>query len=158
MADSDNRLDTVEDELKVLKGEVRRTLVDLRALLMRADSPMNEASIGRRDALPDRDPRDEPQPAKTEMSQVIQQEAAPAPVAAPPAPAPAPAPPAAAGPGQPPAGGPGQTAGRYGPAGSSASARQHHPPLFRRRQWPPLTVIKSGRWPSSNGGWLTRKK
>ena len=93
MADSDNRLDTVEDELKVLKGEVRRTLVDLRALLMRADSPMNEASIGRRDALPDRDPRDEPQPAKTEMSQVIQQEAAPAPVAAPPAPAPAPAPP-----------------------------------------------------------------
>ena len=58
MADADSRLDTVEDELKVLKGEVRRTLVDLRALLMRADSPINEASVGRRDALPDRDPEE----------------------------------------------------------------------------------------------------
>ena len=138
MADSDNRLDTVEDELKVLKGEVRRTLVDLRALLMRADSPMNEASIGRRDALPDRDPRDEPQPAKTEMSQVIQQEAAPAPVAAPPAPAPAPAPPAAAGPGQPPAGGPGQPPaggpgqppGGMAPPGAPPQQGSITPPFF----------------------------
>ena len=105
MADSDTRLENVEDELKVLKGEVRRTLVDLRALLMRADSPMNEGSIGRRDALPDLDPEDEPKPDKAVMSQVIQVESATAPAAAPPAPQAAPAPPPA--PAQPEAAGPG---------------------------------------------------
>ena len=39
MAENDTRLETLEDEVKVLKGEVKRTLVDLRALLMREDSP-----------------------------------------------------------------------------------------------------------------------
>ena len=108
MADSDSRLGTVEDELKILKEEVRRTLVDLRALLMRADSPMNEASTGRRDALPEREP--EPQQPKAEMSQVLQQESTATPPAAAPAQPPAggPSQPPAGGPSQPPAGGPGQ--------------------------------------------------
>ena len=48
MAEGDTRIETLEDELKVLKGEVRRTLVDLRALLMREDSPLNENAIARR--------------------------------------------------------------------------------------------------------------
>ncbi len=48
MAEGDTRIETLEDELKVLKGEVRRTLVDLRALLMREDSPLNEAAIAQR--------------------------------------------------------------------------------------------------------------
>jgi hypothetical protein len=39
MAESDTRLETLEDEVKVLKGEFKRTLVDLRALLMREDLP-----------------------------------------------------------------------------------------------------------------------
>jgi len=50
MAENDTRVDALEDEVKVLKGEVRRTLVDLRALLMREDSPLNESSLGRRSA------------------------------------------------------------------------------------------------------------
>ena len=40
MADGDQRIEVLEDEMKVLKGEVSRTLVDLRALLMRDDSPL----------------------------------------------------------------------------------------------------------------------
>ena len=48
MPDTDVRVETLEDEIRVLKGEVRRTLVDLRALLMSADSPLNEANFGRR--------------------------------------------------------------------------------------------------------------
>ena len=40
MAESDKRLEVLEDELKLLKGEVKRTLVDLRALVMREDSPL----------------------------------------------------------------------------------------------------------------------
>ena len=46
MADVDTRVESLEDEVKVLKGEVRRTLVDLRALLMREDSPLNEGNLG----------------------------------------------------------------------------------------------------------------
>ncbi|PKB65002.1 MAG: hypothetical protein BZY80_01430 [SAR202 cluster bacterium Io17-Chloro-G2] len=139
MADADSRLETVEDELKVLKGEVRRTLVDLRALLMRADSPMNDGFIGRRDALPDREPEDGPKPARTEMSQVIQQEtgpalaAAPAPAPAqPPAAAPAPAPvqPLAGGPGQPPVGGPGQPPGGLFPPGSGPQQGSINSPVM----------------------------
>ena len=42
MAGSDQRLEALEDELKLLKGEVKRTLVDLRAFVMREDSPLNE--------------------------------------------------------------------------------------------------------------------
>ena len=42
MADSDMRLEALEDELKLLKGEVKRTLVDLRAVVMREDSPLSE--------------------------------------------------------------------------------------------------------------------
>ena len=42
MAESDKRLEVLEDELKLLKGEVKRTLVDLRAIVMKEDSPLNE--------------------------------------------------------------------------------------------------------------------
>ena len=38
----DKRVDIIEEELKLLKGEVKRTLVDLRAFVMREDSPLNE--------------------------------------------------------------------------------------------------------------------
>lgn len=47
MAEGDTRIETLEGELKVLKGEVRRTLVDLRKLLMREDSPLNERALAR---------------------------------------------------------------------------------------------------------------
>ena len=47
MAENDTRIETLEDEVKVLKGEVKRTLVDLRALLMREDSPLTEAGFSR---------------------------------------------------------------------------------------------------------------
>ena len=58
MAD-DQKLEVLEEEIKVLKGEVRRTLVDLRALVMRADSPLNDGSIGRRAAITDPTPEEE---------------------------------------------------------------------------------------------------
>ena len=58
MAENDTRVDNLEDEVKILKGEVRRTLVDLRALLMREDSPLNEGSLARRSSPVDRDPND----------------------------------------------------------------------------------------------------
>lgn len=48
MADSDKRLDAVEDELKLLKGEVKRTLVDLWALIMKEDSPLQDNLDGLR--------------------------------------------------------------------------------------------------------------
>ena len=38
----DKRVEVLEEELKLLKGEVKRTLVDLRAFIMREDSPLNE--------------------------------------------------------------------------------------------------------------------
>jgi hypothetical protein len=50
MAENDERLETLEDEVKVLKGEVKRTLVDLRALLMREDSPLSPGALARRSA------------------------------------------------------------------------------------------------------------
>jgi len=58
MAD-DQKLEVLEEEIKVLKGEVRRTLVDLRALVMSADSPLNDGSIGRRAAITDPAPEEE---------------------------------------------------------------------------------------------------
>ena len=48
MAEGEQRIEVLEDEMKVLKGEVSRTLVDLRALLMREDSPLTNSGIGRR--------------------------------------------------------------------------------------------------------------
>ena len=39
MADSETRLETLEDEAKVLKSQVKRTLVDLKAPLMNVSSP-----------------------------------------------------------------------------------------------------------------------
>ena len=53
MAENDTRLETLEDEVKVLKGEVKRTLVDLRALLMREDSPLAEGGFARRAPAPE---------------------------------------------------------------------------------------------------------
>jgi hypothetical protein len=48
MAESETRLETLEDEVRVLKGEVKRTLVDLRALLMSEDSPLGQKVSTRR--------------------------------------------------------------------------------------------------------------
>lgn len=72
MADVDTRVETLEDEIKVLKGEVRRTLVDLRALLMREDSPLNEGTFGRRATLMDND--GEPPVTKREVTEMLKQE------------------------------------------------------------------------------------
>ena len=53
MAEADTRIETLEDAVKVLKGEVRRSLVYLRSLLIREDSPLNAAALSRRAAPPD---------------------------------------------------------------------------------------------------------
>ena len=57
MAGSDQRLEVLEDELKLLKGEVKRTLVDLRAFVMAEDSPLNERVGYTRDAEKERPER-----------------------------------------------------------------------------------------------------
>jgi hypothetical protein len=54
MAERETRLEILEDEVKVLKGEVKRTPVELRALLMREDSPLGDGALGRRMATSDR--------------------------------------------------------------------------------------------------------
>ena len=59
MAETETRLETLEDEVKVLKGEVKRTLVDLRALLMREDSPLGEGAAAKRMAVPNAVPANE---------------------------------------------------------------------------------------------------
>ena len=74
MAENDTRLETLEDEVKVLKGEVKRTLVDLRALLMREDSPLAEGGFARRAPAP------EPPAPKKEVTEVVSEVVAPAPV------------------------------------------------------------------------------
>ncbi len=99
MAETDTRLETLEDEVKVLKGEVKRTLVDLRALLMREDSPLGEAAIAKRMAMQNQIPapaNEEPNPVEAVANQPVAQ--APASPPAAPAPAPSPGP----GPGAPP--------------------------------------------------------
>ena len=73
MAENDTRVDSLEDEVKVLKGEVRRTLVDLRALLMREDSPLNETSLGRRSAPVDLDPNEGSPQTRTEVTETLRQ-------------------------------------------------------------------------------------
>ncbi len=77
MAENDTRLETLEDEVKVLKGEVKRTLVDLRALLMREDSPLAEGGFARRAPAP------EPPAPKKEVTEVVSEVVAPAPVVPP---------------------------------------------------------------------------
>ena len=84
MAESDTRLETLEDEVKVLKGEVKRTLVDLRALLMKENSPLGESNFARRSATAD-------QSSKSGGSEKVVIAVA-APIAAGPMPAPPPAP------------------------------------------------------------------
>ena len=111
MAD-DQKLEVLEEEIKVLKGEVRRTLVDLRALVMRADSPLNDSSIGRRAAMAEPAPEEAVPATRKEPAETVP----PPPVAQPipeavenPAPGPgpgpgfaAPGPPAVMPPGTPP--------------------------------------------------------
>ena len=48
MPDGNQRIEVLEDEMKVLKGEVSRTLVDLRALLMREESPLMTGGLLKR--------------------------------------------------------------------------------------------------------------
>ena len=111
MAD-DQKLEVLEEEIKVLKGEVRRTLVDLRALVMRADSPLNDSSIGRWAAMAEPAPEEAVPATRKEPAETVP----PPPVAQPipeavenPAPGPgpgpgfaAPGPPAVMPPGTPP--------------------------------------------------------
>ena len=75
MAD-DQKLEVLEEEIKVLKGEVRRTLVDLRALVMRADSPLNESGVGRRGAMADLAPEVEAPATRRESAETVRQEIA----------------------------------------------------------------------------------
>ena len=42
MAIDEKRLDILEEELTLLKAEMKRTLIDIRAFIMREDSPLNE--------------------------------------------------------------------------------------------------------------------
>ena len=70
MAD-DQKLEVLEEEIKVLKGEVRRTLVDLRALVMRADSPLNDGSIGRRAAKAEPAPEEAAPATKKELAETV---------------------------------------------------------------------------------------
>ena len=90
MPEGDQKIETIEEEIKVLKGEVRRTLVDLRALLMREDSPLNEATFGRRAALEDLAQGEDIQPVRRESSEMVRQETVAAPAATPPPVPPAP--------------------------------------------------------------------
>ena len=72
MAENDTRVDALEDE-------VRRTLVDLRALLMREDSPLNESSLGRRSAPVDWGSDEGPPQTRkevTETTRVVENEPA----------------------------------------------------------------------------------
>ena len=47
MADLDSRLGAMEEELKLVKGEVKQTLVDLRSMVMKLDTPVGEQFINR---------------------------------------------------------------------------------------------------------------
>ena len=71
MAEVDTRIETVEEEIKVLKGEIRRTLVDLRALLMREDSPLNERTIGCMASPADAEIGAEPTITRREVSEML---------------------------------------------------------------------------------------
>ena len=88
MAENDTRLETLEDEVKVLKGEVKRTLVDLRALLMREDSPLGEGALARRMAMQNPNAGNEAAPAPEVASAPAMPQAAPMPM---PTPGPGPA-------------------------------------------------------------------
>ena len=103
MADSDTRLETLEDEVKVLKGEVKRTLVDLRAMLMKENSPLGEGSFARRSAMANQSSNGgRSEKGVTEVATVTVVGPTPAPPVAEPAvvgtPAPAPEPPPEPGP------------------------------------------------------------
>lgn len=123
MADSDTRLETLEDEVKVLKGEVKRTLVDLRALLMKENSPLREGGFARRSAMADQSSnggRSEKGVTEVVNLNVAIPTPAPPPVAEPamvgaPAPAPEPPPQPGPAPGPGPAAQPVATAPQMGP-------------------------------------------
>ena len=94
MAEVDTRVESLEDEIKVLKREVRRTLVDLRALLMREDSPLNEGTFGRSASLKGMEVDGEPRLTRKEVSEMVRLETAEvARPSVPEAPAPNPLPP-----------------------------------------------------------------
>ena len=138
MAD-DQKLEVLEEEIKVLKGEVRRTLVDLRALVMRADSPLGDSSIGRRAAMADLAPEEETAATRKESSETVRQVVAEpvAPVPTQPPPVAQPAPEAVAQPGPGPAVGfapPGPPSGMppempIQPAPMWSTAPMYQPPL-----------------------------
>ena len=45
MTESDSRLERLEEDMRLMKGEVKQALVDLRAIVMNADSPLGESSF-----------------------------------------------------------------------------------------------------------------
>ena len=78
MVQSDNRLAALEDEMKLLKTEISRTLIDLRTLVMTETTPFREERTGR---LSDRGSYESPPTVGTEPSEAVRQvapEAAPA--------------------------------------------------------------------------------
>lgn len=71
---ADRKIETLEEEMKLLKGEVRHTLLDLRAYLMRQDSPLT--SRGPVD-MPDRPTRKEQVSQKQETQETAPRAEAP---------------------------------------------------------------------------------
>ncbi len=45
MADLESRLGVIEEEMKLIKGEVKQSLVDLRAIVMKVDTPVGERFV-----------------------------------------------------------------------------------------------------------------
>ena len=52
MAELDSRLSALEDEFKLLKGEIKQTLVDVRSMVMAAETPISEQFLVRQAAAP----------------------------------------------------------------------------------------------------------
>ena len=78
MVQSDKRIATLEEEMKLLKTEISRTLIDLRTIVMTETTPFKEEGTGR---LSDRGSYESPPTVRTERSEVVTQvapEAAPA--------------------------------------------------------------------------------
>ena len=70
MVQSDNKLATLEEEMKLLKTEISRTLIDLRALVMADTAPFREAGSGR---LPSSGSHESPSTVGTDRSEAVRQ-------------------------------------------------------------------------------------
>ena len=70
MVQSDNRLANLEEEMKLLKTEISRTLIDLRTLVMSETAPFREEGTGR---PPEPGPRESPSTVRIEHSESVSQ-------------------------------------------------------------------------------------